>query len=133
MLTVTTSSLFRVASLSKPITAVAILKLAEEGKLKLDQRFLDFVDIEPHFEQGQHFDERISSIRIRQLLHHSGGWDRERSYDPMFASKHIAEQLEVKSPASTSEIIRYMLGRPLDFEPGSKYAYSNLVIAYLAE
>ena len=43
-------SLFRIASVSKPITAVAILKLAEEKRLKLDDKVLDYLPFDPHFE-----------------------------------------------------------------------------------
>jgi N-acyl-D-amino-acid deacylase len=59
------------------------------------------------------------------LLHHTGGWDRDKSFDPMFRSRRIAEACGVPSPAGPAEIIRYMLGQPLDFDPGTRYAYSN--------
>ena len=62
---------------------------------------------------------------IRQLLHHTGGWDRDKSADPMFQSGEIANVVGVPAPANQEAIIRYMLGRPLDFDPGARYAYSN--------
>lgn len=121
---VSPDSLFRIASLSKPITATAILKLYEEGWLNLDdQAFYLISDIEPP--NGQVKDKRIYKITIRDLLQHSGGWDREKSFDPMFKSREIAEAMGVKPPAEAETIIKYMLGQPLDFTPGERYAYSN--------
>jgi N-acyl-D-amino-acid deacylase len=64
-------------------------------------------------------------VTIRQLLHHTGGWDRNRSFDPMFGPLIIAKALGTAPPAEPREIIRYMLGQPLDFDPGTQYAYSN--------
>ena len=114
-------SLFRIASVSKPITAVAVLKLVEDGKLDLEQRAFDIVKADPLGEG----DARLRQITIRQLLHHTGGWDRGKSFDPMFRSRRIAKAAGVDAPAMPAAIIRYMIGQPLDFEPGSRYAYSN--------
>jgi CubicO group peptidase (beta-lactamase class C family) len=118
-------SLFRIASLSKQITAVAILRLVERKKLSLDDRVLDIIKIKPHFNKGTKFDPRWNTVTIRQLLHHTGGWDRDASFDPMFKAIQFAKELGVKPPASSKDVIRCMLGRPLDFDPGTKYAYSN--------
>jgi N-acyl-D-amino-acid deacylase len=118
-------SLFRIASLSKPITAVAALKLAEEGKLELDARAFDLVRLEPFVEPGRKRDARLAQITVRQLLQHTGGWDRDRSFDPMFRPREIARVLGVECPPGPRDVIRYMLGQPLDFDPGQRYAYSN--------
>ena len=114
-------SLFRIASLSKPITGVAVMKLIEEGKLTLDGGAFDILRLEPPAKG----DPRLREITIRQLLHHTGGWDREKSFDPMFRSRVIAKATGTPSPAQPEAIIRHMLGQPLDFDPGSHYAYSN--------
>jgi len=117
-------SLFRIASVSKPITAVAVLKLYEDGLLDLDEKAFNILnDLEPP--QGATVDDRIYDITIRDLLQHSGGWDRALSFDPMFMSREIAEAMGVQSPAEAETIIRYMKGQPLDFSPGERYAYSN--------
>ena len=117
-------SLFRIASLSKPITAVAVLKLVEDGHLNLDDRVFDILD---QFEPpgGTIADPRIREVTVRQLLLHSGGWDRERSFDPMFRLGQIERELDIDKPVSCSDVIRYMLARSLDFEPGTDYVYSN--------
>lgn len=118
-------SLFRIASLSKPITAVAILKLIEEGSLSLDIPAFELLDdLEPL--TGSTIDPRIYEITIRHLLEHSGGWDATASFDPMFPSQRADHGLDLPATADCTTILRYMLDKPLDFDPGSEYAYSNL-------
>jgi N-acyl-D-amino-acid deacylase len=118
-------SLFRIASVSKPITAVAILKLMEQGQLKLDDKVLDHLHFEPHFEEGGKLDERWRQVTIAHCLSHAGGWDRAVSYDPMFQALRMAKSMKTDLPIVPEQIIRYQLGQPLDFEPGERYAYSN--------
>lgn len=122
---VTPTSLFRIASVSKPITAVAVVQLAERGRLSLDDRVFDILQIEPHLTGEGAFDERHRRITVRQLLQHRGGWDRNQSFDPMFQSVRFAALLQVPPPAAPEHIVRIMLGRKLDFDPGERYAYSN--------
>ncbi|PYI83932.1 MAG: hypothetical protein DME26_14160 [Verrucomicrobia bacterium] len=62
---------------------------------------------------------------VRHLLNHTGGWDSDKSLDPMFRSRQIATTFGVSSPPALRFIIRYMLGKPFDFDPGTRYAYSN--------
>ncbi|WP_149494869.1 serine hydrolase [Roseiconus lacunae] len=123
---VTTESLFRIASLSKPITAVAILQLVEDGMLQLDDPVLDYLDAEDSIAAaGEKFDERFRKITIRHLLQHRGGWDRGQSFDAMFRSVEFAEQFNVPPPATPDIVIKAMFTYPLDFDPGHRYAYSN--------
>jgi N-acyl-D-amino-acid deacylase len=124
-LPVNADSLFRIASISKPITAVAVMQLVEQGKLRLDDRAFDFVKLAAVIPRGATADARLVRITIRQLLDHTGGWDRDQSFDPMFRSAIICAAVGVKPPADQTAIIRYMLGQPLDFDPGARYAYSN--------
>jgi len=119
------ASLFRIASISKPITAVAVLKLVEEKRLDLDARAFELLQRDPSFRVSHQPDARLGSVTIRQLLHHTGGWDRDKSFDPMFRSVDIARDMGEPPPAQARAIIRYMLGRPLNFDPGARYAYSN--------
>jgi N-acyl-D-amino-acid deacylase len=118
-------ALFRIASVSKPFTAVAILQLVERGKLRLDDHPFRLLDLTPHVEPGKRVDPRIWKITIGDLLHHAGGFDRGASFDPMFRPLEIAAALGTKPPAGTHDVIRYMMGRPLDFDPGTKERYSN--------
>lgn len=125
MTPVTPDARFRLASVSKPITAVAVLRLAQDGKLALDERAFERLPVEPHLAPGARPDPRWQQITIRQLLNHTAGWDRDRSGDPMFMSVAIARALGVPAPAEPEHIIRWMAGRPLDFGPGQGYTYSN--------
>lgn len=122
---VTPQSLFRIASISKPVTSVGILRLVQEGRITLDDRIFDLLPFEPFLEPGASPDPRTRQITIRQCLHHIGGWDRDKSGDPMFFPVAIAEALGVDAPARPEHIMRWVSGRPLDFEPGQSYAYSN--------
>ena len=119
------TSLFRIASISKPITAVAVLKLVEQGKLKLADRVFDFLSLKPLIPAGKQADPRLRTVTIRQCLQHTGGWDRDQSFDPMFRPRLIATAVGEAAPASAAAVIRYMMGQPLDFDPGTRYAYSN--------
>ncbi|NQT15271.1 MAG: serine hydrolase, partial [Planctomycetes bacterium] len=121
----TPTSLFRIASISKPITAIAVLQLVERKRLSLDDKVFDLVKHEPHLEEGRSPDPRRHSITVRHLLQHRGGWNRKASFDPMFQSVRFAKSLGVDPPAGPDEVIRCMLGQPLEFEPGQRYAYSN--------
>lgn len=116
-------SQFRIASLSKPITSAAVLLLMQRGKLTLDQRVFDILSYEPL--PGESVDPRLATITIRHLLEHSGGWNRDTTFDPMFLPVTIAAATGTPPPATADSIIRYMMGKPLQFNPGSAYNYSN--------
>lgn len=117
-------SLFRIASVSKPITAVAVLQLVDQGKLALDRPVLDVVSIRP--ERPDEMDERWPGITIRHLLNHTAGWDRDASGDPIAMPRRVAEALEKPLPVGPEDVVRYTMGLPLDFDPGARYAYSNV-------
>ena len=111
---------FRLASLSKPITAAAIMKLAEERRLDLDAKVVPLLGL-----QGLS-DPRWSDITVRNLLEHSGGWNRDLAgaVDPINEPLTVAATMGTASPPSVETIIAYMARRPLDFSPGTSYAYS---------
>mgnify|MGYP006143552967 FL=1 len=120
-------ALFRIASVSKPITAAAIMKLVEEGRLKLDDRVAPLIaHLTPA--PGATVDPRWEQITIRHLLNHTGGWDRTKpngGFDPIDRPAIAAAAVNAPAPASAETLIRYMKGMPLDFNPGEKFAYSN--------
>lgn len=120
---VTADSRFRLASVTKPMTAAAVLRLCEQGKLTLDEPMLPRLGLEPL--SGTFGDARLGKVTVRQLLQHSGGWDKAISGDPMFLSPQICHAAGVKGPANANLTVRWMLGRKMDFQPGTRYAYCN--------
>ncbi|SDX25827.1 N-acyl-D-amino-acid deacylase [Nitrosomonas oligotropha] len=59
-------SLFRIASISKPITATCVMRLVEQGRISLDTKVFPFLDL------GVPSDTRINQITVRNLLEHTG-------------------------------------------------------------
>ena len=123
----TPESLFRIASVSKPVTAVAVIKLAEQKKLDLDARVFELLALDVHLSQGATLDERWRRITLRQLLHHTGGWDpAKHGGDSMLITKEwLAKKFPEFPMGSPWPIIRHQLAQPLDFDPGTRYAYSG--------
>jgi len=116
-------SLFRIASMSKPITSVAIHQLIERGLLSYDTRVVDVLDLQP--QPGGTVDPWLADVTVDHLLYHTGGWDRDQTYDPMFLDGLIAASLGVDLPISKYDIATFMTGQPMQSEPGARYAYSN--------
>jgi N-acyl-D-amino-acid deacylase len=117
-------AVFGIASLSKSLTAVAVLKLVEEGKFSLDDKAFRLL---PHLKPvpGDRIDSRLDSITVRHLLNHCGGWDRNKSGEPWSYSWRVARRLRCQLPINVNQLIRYMFGQRLDFTPGTKSEYSN--------
>jgi CubicO group peptidase (beta-lactamase class C family) len=116
---------FRIASISKLVTAVAIMKLQEEGKLSLRDRVFgpDAILNDPYFSIPK--DKRVYGITVAHLLSHEGGWT-QRWGDQMFMPLLIADKMGVKPPADARTIVRFALDKRLHFTPGTGKAYSNL-------
>jgi CubicO group peptidase (beta-lactamase class C family) len=111
---VSDSSLFRIASISKPITLVAILKLQEENKLSTGQLvFGEGGILSGDFTIPDH--DRVKRITIQHLLDHKSGWTNEPD-DPMFWNPNLTQQQIIQ---------RILSSRPPKYEPGTRYDYSN--------
>lgn len=128
----TPGNLFRLASVSKLITAVAIMKLVEQKKIKLDSKvfgkdgfFNDkkYLDIK---------DPRLLDITILNLLNHSGGWT-QRYGDPAFNPGLIANLVGEKLPATIDTYIKFAVSHRLHFTPGTMSSYSNIGYMFLGE
>ncbi|GAA4075383.1 serine hydrolase domain-containing protein [Nonomuraea soli] len=113
------TSLFRVASLSKSITAAAILRLAQDGKLSLTAPVTTLLGL------SSAADPRLEKVTLWRLMQHTGGWDRAVTRDPVWNDHTIAASLGTGLPVGHADIIKYVTARPLDFDPGTKVAYSN--------
>jgi CubicO group peptidase (beta-lactamase class C family) len=117
-------ALFRIASMTKPITAIGIMILVEEGKLALDDPVEKHL---PEFRGQMLVAERAKDtmtlkkpsrpIRIRDLLTHTSGL-------PGQMPAGLAD-LYTKRNHTLAEVVMAFSQRPLDFEPGTKWAYCN--------
>ena len=105
-----------IASLTKPITATAAMKLVEQGKLQLDTSIEKYL---PQFSELVTKDGRSHSVTIRQLMSHTSGIPasvplRETNF---FTQRWFDHTLR--------EVVDAIAKRPLDFVPGSQVNYSN--------
>jgi CubicO group peptidase (beta-lactamase class C family) len=116
---VTPTSLFRIASLSKSFTSAAIMRLVEAGKLSLSAKATTLLGLNPA-------DKRMNDVTVLRLMQHLGGWDRDTTgKDPLWLDHTISAALDVPLPIDQADIMRYVTARPLDFTPGTKMVYSN--------
>lgn len=127
---ITTDMVMRIASTSKPITAVAILMLQEMGKLNIDEKIVQILSGKNLVNTNLITDNRVYEITIKHLLYHEGGFSNSigmndgKIKDPQYDSLRIAAA-DKTMPASKYEIIKYVFTQPLNYDPGSKSEYSN--------
>ena len=98
---------YSIGSISKQFTAAAILLLQEQGKLSLDDKVGKFI---PSI-------TRANEVTIRQLLSHTSGY---QDYWPQDYVMPLMLQ-----PVTAQKILDTWARKPLDFEPGAKWQYSN--------
>jgi D-alanyl-D-alanine carboxypeptidase len=103
------NTIYRLASITKQFTAAAILHLAEEGKLSLEDRISDYLPDYP--DPGRR-------ITIRNLLSHTSG----------LSDVAVVPILEEAGGVgyTRDQIIDLVASQPLDFEPGTGHSYSNV-------
>ena len=118
--------IFRIASVSKLITAAGIMKLVENGKLSLDDKVFGedgiLNDTTLYYPIK---DKRAKNITVENLLRHQGGFTA-RYGDPMFNPVDIAKKMDVPAPADLNTVIKFVLSRRLGFTPGTSTNYSNV-------
>ena len=98
---------YSIGSISKQFTAAAVLFLQEEGKLKLDDLVGKYV---PGLTRGD-------EITIRQILSHTSG------YQDFWPEDYLMKPME--QPTTAQEILDRWAKKPLDFDPGTQWQYSN--------
>src|SRR5881394_3432562 len=98
---------YSIGSISKQFTAAAILLLQEQGKLSLDDKVAKFV---PDL-------TRANEVTIRQLLSHTSG------YQDYWPQDYVMPMM--LEPVTAQQIMETWARKPLDFEPGTKWQYSN--------
>jgi len=122
----------RLASISKPITAAVAKTLIRDGRMKGSDRVWELLGLEAKAPAG--VDPRWKEVTVDHLLKHEGGWDRDVDGDPSFKAPTVAKDKRVDlDEVSFDDLLAWMLERPLDFDPGSKDAYSNFGYTLLAK
>jgi CubicO group peptidase (beta-lactamase class C family) len=113
---VTSMSRFRIASMSKPITSVAIFTLTEQGRIRLSDKVFGPGAITGSDYGQPPYNAGVDQITVEHLLTHTGGgWSNQKN-DPMFSNPAL----------NHAQLITLTLkNRPLDYPPGEHYAYSN--------
>lgn len=110
------STIYQIASVTKPFTSTLVLKLAEMNKLSIRDKVSKFY---PEFPKGD-------SISIAQLLSHTSG-----------VSDHQPDTTKkIKKPTPLETFMETMKDRPLDFSPGTEWRYSNsgyILLGYIIE
>lgn len=116
---------FRIASVSKTITAIGALRLIDAGQLTLDTPVFPLLDLEPF--PNAPIDQRMDAITVEQLMIHAGGWNSGASGDPQYVPllELAASVAGETGPPDATTIIRLMLGSGLDYDPGTASIYSN--------
>ena len=115
--------IYRIASASKLVTAVGIMKLCDEGLLSLDSKVFGAEGILSQFTDFK--DKRAANITVRHLLNHTSGFSR-RMGDPMFRTADVIRWMERTTPPSADELIAFQLGMRLRCAPGGSAQYSNI-------
>lgn len=100
---------FRIGSVTKQFTAAAILRLAEEGKLALQDELTKFLPDYPTLGKR---------ITVEQLLNHTSGI---KSYTDMAEWDALTRRKDF----TPTELVDYFKNQPMDFEPGADYQYNN--------
>lgn len=132
------NTIFRVFSMTKPITAVALMTLYDEGKFKLDDKVSDFI---PEFAETKVYNAETKTLEpqatpmtIRNLLTHTSGltygWDQKSYVDSLYRVTGASGWDGV-----IGDKVKILAGIPLKHQPGTTYEYSVSidVAGYLVE
>ncbi len=112
-------AVLRIASLSKPLTGEAILRLEAAGRLSLDDPIVQYL---PWLAAAA--DQRIPALPVHALVDHTGGWDRGASFDPIFTPPQEFDP--ALDPSTDCETLAHaLIDVPLDFAPQTAQVYSN--------
>jgi D-alanyl-D-alanine carboxypeptidase len=103
------STQFRIGSMNKMFTAVAIIQLVQAGKLKLTDPLIKFL---PNYANK----ELASKVTIHQMLTHTGGTG------DIFGPDFESHRLELRT---LNDYVKLYENRPVKFDPGSRWEYSN--------
>lgn len=142
------ASLYRIASMTKPITSLAIMMLIEEGKLSLEDpvsRYITefknanvLVDDQATKKETYHLVETNREITVKDLLTHTSGitytFMKVKHLSKLYYEKGVSDGLD-KSEDLIAENIKKLAKLPLKHQPGKHFTYglSTDVLGYLVE
>lgn len=112
-------ALYYIYSMTKLITAVAAMRLVESGKISLDENIEKYLPeySDMYVKTADGVKKAENKLTVKNLLSMQGGFNYS-------IGGEIADKIKENPNASTSEIIKALAKRPLEFEPGEGYAYS---------
>lgn len=120
------TNVMRLASVSKLLTAVGIMRLRERGVVKLSDRVFGPKGIlNDTLFTNVIKDERYFAISVEQLLRHKAGFTTGAG-DPMFSTRYIMMQNRLQTPPDNRTLLRILLKRRLGYTPGTAKRYSNV-------
>ncbi|MFI3321137.1 MAG: serine hydrolase domain-containing protein [Rikenellaceae bacterium] len=119
------NNVFRVASVSKLLTATAIMKLVEEGKISLESQVFGEEGV---LNDSLFLDLKYSNLKqitVEHLLRHTAGFSSPLG-DPAFSNSAVARYLNKPLPLTVNDMVVYATKNRLLSRPGGSYRYSNL-------
>ncbi len=125
--------IMRMASVSKLVTAVGVMKLCDMGKLRLSDRVFGAHGILNDTAYTRAItDKRYLDITVEQLLRHKAGFTNYAG-DPMFSTRYIMMQNHLTVAPDHRTLLGIVLRRRLGYTPGTARRYSNLGYMLLSE
>lgn len=154
------TSIFRLASISKSLTGIGILKLVQDKQLCMEQKVFTppnfkapadagacsrpILDLQPMKCPGCTLDHRIYDITVQDLMQMSGGFITKRgAVDACGVMTHgsgdwtsvgwVRQQMRIRRPPTVPEMIRFGISHRLNFTPGTCYSYANFNFMILGQ
>ncbi len=122
---VTTTNVFRLASISKMVVTAAFSKLLSEGRLTGGEKVFPYLGITTPLFPSQTPDKLAKNILSLELAEHTSGLPGSGYGDPLFEMRDIEVQLG-HEPLSQTQFAQYLYGHPLNSPPGYVANYSNV-------
>lgn len=138
------NNLFRVASISKTITSIALMKMWQNGQVSMSAKVFGpggILQNHPVFSSANITDNKIFNITVQQLLEHSAGWvntincypNPTAPYpyfipgcEPILVPLRVTMLTGTPNPVQKDAIVKFVLEKGLDFNPGTGYSYNNV-------
>jgi len=118
------NTIFHWASITKTLTAVAVMQLRDRGRLSLDDPIVKYV---PELRRVHSENGEIEKVTLRHLLSHSSGFQ-----SPTWPYRDDRKPWQPFEPTEWSQLVAMMPYQELSFAPGTRFQYSNPGFIYLA-